>query len=228
MRARGQKAADRRHQILEAAFRVFSRKGFTAATNREIAEAAGITPGLIYWYFPTKEALFLETVYAKSPVLAVVRLTDELLEAPPRTFFHQVASMIFAHIYEQPRMIATLRFLLAEALRAPAVRRLFREHALRRGLDALARYIAHQVDRGTLRPVDPQMAGRLFLGMVMSQVLLGRLLEFPPAVPTRVLVDELVETYLRGVLRTPDEQGPWTPDERGRRTPDERGGRGRS
>lgn len=205
---RGRRASgDRRGQIVEAAFRVFSRKGFTAATNREIAEAAGITPGLIYWYFPTKEALFLETVYAKSPVLAVVRLTDELLEAPPRAFFHRVASMIFAQIYEQPRMMATLRFLLAEALRTPAVRRLFREHALRRGLDALARYIARQVDRGTLRPMDPQVAGRLFLGMVMSQVLLGRLLEFPPPLPTRVLVDELVETYLRGVLRTSDERG---------------------
>ncbi|MEO7018839.1 MAG: helix-turn-helix domain-containing protein, partial [Ktedonobacteraceae bacterium] len=48
---------DRREQILDAAMRVFTQKGFSRATNRDVAREAGITTGLIYYYFDNKEAL---------------------------------------------------------------------------------------------------------------------------------------------------------------------------
>ncbi|OAI41090.1 hypothetical protein AYO38_04520 [bacterium SCGC AG-212-C10] len=47
----------RRSGILDAASRVFIRKGFASATMAEIAAEAGITPGAIYRYFESKEAL---------------------------------------------------------------------------------------------------------------------------------------------------------------------------
>lgn len=42
--------------VLEAAARVFKREGFAATTNR-IAEAAGVSIGTLYEYFPHKQAL---------------------------------------------------------------------------------------------------------------------------------------------------------------------------
>ncbi|HJT57159.1 MAG TPA: helix-turn-helix domain-containing protein, partial [Ktedonobacteraceae bacterium] len=48
---------DRREQIIDAAMHVFAEKGFVRATNKDIAREAGITPGLIYHYFDSKEAL---------------------------------------------------------------------------------------------------------------------------------------------------------------------------
>src|SRR5436190_1207531 len=47
---------DRREQIIDAAMHVFAQKGFTKATNKDIAHEAGITPGLIYYYFESKDA----------------------------------------------------------------------------------------------------------------------------------------------------------------------------
>ena len=47
---------NRREQIMESALRVFAKKGFTGASNKDIAREAGITPGLIYHYFESKEA----------------------------------------------------------------------------------------------------------------------------------------------------------------------------
>jgi AcrR family transcriptional regulator len=52
---------ERRAHILEAAWRVFARKG-TAATMEEIAVEASVSNGLVYRYFSTKEALFAELV----------------------------------------------------------------------------------------------------------------------------------------------------------------------
>lgn len=48
----------RSEEILEAARRVFARKGFAAASVDEIAGAAGLAKGTVYTYFPSKRKLY--------------------------------------------------------------------------------------------------------------------------------------------------------------------------
>jgi AcrR family transcriptional regulator len=48
-----------RRQILDAALRSFGERGYEATTMRQIAEAAGCSPGLAYRYFRRKEELGL-------------------------------------------------------------------------------------------------------------------------------------------------------------------------
>ncbi len=191
---------DRRQQIIDAAFHVFSRKGFKGATNRDIAAQAKIAPGLIYWYFHTKEDLLQATAEAKSPLFPLIRLSDEMLDAPPREFFRRVASIFLERLYRDPQMIAVARFLFPEAVRYRPIRKLFRERIISRGLDAIARYIRTQIDRGAIRPIHPQVGARLFMGMLMSQILLGRLLELELPVSPERMAEDLVDTYLDGVL----------------------------
>jgi AcrR family transcriptional regulator len=58
-RAVGDEAkAQRREAILAAAKRVFAKKGFHATTIADIAKAAKLSYGSIYWYFDSKESLF--------------------------------------------------------------------------------------------------------------------------------------------------------------------------
>src|SRR5580704_15570646 len=56
----GQKLSceERRTAILKAVRRVFAEKGFDGTTTRELADAAGISEGLLFKRFPNKEALF--------------------------------------------------------------------------------------------------------------------------------------------------------------------------
>jgi TetR/AcrR family transcriptional regulator, repressor for uid operon len=49
--------AERRERIVEAAERAFVRNGFHAATMQHVAEEAGMSPGNLYRYFPSKEAI---------------------------------------------------------------------------------------------------------------------------------------------------------------------------
>ena len=52
-----ERATLQRERILRAARRCFVRRGFHAASMADIAEAAEMSPGLIYRYFPGKEAI---------------------------------------------------------------------------------------------------------------------------------------------------------------------------
>jgi len=55
----GARAHNRRGEILDAAARLFARQGFHAASMREIAAAAGMLPGSLYYHFPSKDELLL-------------------------------------------------------------------------------------------------------------------------------------------------------------------------
>jgi AcrR family transcriptional regulator len=59
-------------EILQAAVGLFARKGYEAASTREIVEAAGVTKPMLYYYFKSKEGLceavlarFLSQFYAR-------------------------------------------------------------------------------------------------------------------------------------------------------------------
>ena len=49
--------AERRERILEGAERAFVRHGFHAATMQHVADELGMSPGNLYRYFPSKEAI---------------------------------------------------------------------------------------------------------------------------------------------------------------------------
>ena len=56
-RANAQLQSDRRAEILAAAQRCFVRSGFHGASMHDICAEAGMSPGNLYRYFPSKEAL---------------------------------------------------------------------------------------------------------------------------------------------------------------------------
>lgn len=59
-RARGHAPPEaRRAQILEAALRCFGSKGYHAATMDDLARAAGLSKGSLYWHFRSKQEVFL-------------------------------------------------------------------------------------------------------------------------------------------------------------------------
>lgn len=68
---------ERREQILRAALRVFARKGLAAAKITDIGAAAGLSHGLVYHYFPSKEALYVELV--ERAMLGSLRLAEQAL-----------------------------------------------------------------------------------------------------------------------------------------------------
>ena len=95
---RAEAKARTREQLLDAATRVFARKGYAGASVEEIAESAGYSIGALYSNFASKEQLFLELMSARrerrvnevasildaaDPVDALVALLDRSAERDP-------------------------------------------------------------------------------------------------------------------------------------------------
>ncbi|MBD3885010.1 TetR/AcrR family transcriptional regulator [Phormidium tenue FACHB-886] len=56
-------SANNRSLIVSAAYKLLAEEGYDAATMKEIANAAGVAPGLIHYYFRSKDQLLQEVLY---------------------------------------------------------------------------------------------------------------------------------------------------------------------
>jgi AcrR family transcriptional regulator len=56
------RAIKTRSDILNSAITLFARRGILATTMAELARAIHMTPGALYWHFPTKEDLLLAAI----------------------------------------------------------------------------------------------------------------------------------------------------------------------
>ncbi|MCS7251969.1 MAG: TetR/AcrR family transcriptional regulator [Thermoflexus sp.] len=99
-------------RIVESAFQVFARWGFRGTTNREIAQEVGISPGLIYWYFRSKEDLFRAVVEAKSFILPLRQMAQAMRDATPGEFLARMVELATA-MARDPKVLTAIRLLLA-------------------------------------------------------------------------------------------------------------------
>ncbi|MDQ3856130.1 MAG: TetR/AcrR family transcriptional regulator, partial [Chloroflexota bacterium] len=160
---------DRRTQILDAAFEEFAAKGFRGATIKSIATAAGLqSPALIYWYFPTKEALFQAALESKVLFLPLFEDPAALLDRPPEQVLTALARAYLA-TFDQPIARQLVRLALSEAVQRPELVEVFAERGPTRVLRLLSGYLERQVELGRLRPHDTRAAARAMMGMLVVQ-----------------------------------------------------------
>src|SRR5436190_10792446 len=111
---------DKRRLILDAAVRVFARKGYHASRVGDIAEEAGVAHGLLYHYFRSKDEL-LETIFRETwrDVLDAVRAIEETDESA-RERLAGVAKILLRAWRRDPDLV---RVLVREVTRSSHLQR---------------------------------------------------------------------------------------------------------
>ena len=74
-------AGDKRERILDAAVKVFAKKGFHATRVSEVAKAAGVADGTIYLYFASKDDI-LVSLFEDRVEKLLAYMKDELPKSP--------------------------------------------------------------------------------------------------------------------------------------------------
>lgn len=193
---------DRREQILEVALQVFAEKGFDRATNKDIAQAAGVTSGLIYHYFESKEELLKAIFKEHSPRHLLDTLPHDVAHLPPDVFLRQVAYQILTIVESEPYIQLSKIFLSQVHHHSKMATIGF--SAMREVLTLLEGYVESQMEQGVLRRTDPSLVIQLFGGSIMAMMIRRHLLHDPLALQytQEQIVEGAVTLTLQGLMTT--------------------------
>jgi TetR/AcrR family transcriptional regulator, fatty acid metabolism regulator protein len=176
--ARAAPPVDRRRQILDAAIRVFARRGFHACRVSDIAREAGVAYGLVYHYFNSKEQVLNELFSERwSLLLAAIKEIDARPIAP-REKLDAVARFIIDSYRHDPEL---MKVIVVEVTRA--ANSFGRTHLpeIRQAYDLIAKIVSDAQVQGAFRSdVDPTYASMWFYGAI-EQLLSGWVFELIPA-----------------------------------------------
>jgi AcrR family transcriptional regulator len=193
---------ERPQQILDAAFRVFGKRGLHQATLDDVAREAGITKGTIYLYFPSKAGLFAAMIKARiTAVIPSVEAVDGRAAPSLEGRLAAVGRDLYRFLCS-PAYLSMFRTVVSEAAQFPEVAaQVYREGVLSANR-RLAAVIQAAIRAGTCRDVDPMIAARAFVGMFLvfavSQRLLGGERIYPIA--DDAVVKTVTDVYLNGLL----------------------------
>ncbi len=111
MGVRDEQKEKRREEILRASLDLFICKGYAATKIKDIADAVGMSAGLLFHYFDSKETLYEELIkYGISGPMGTVAQADE----DPLAFFEFAAKQIIQYIENEP-FVAKMFILMSQA-----------------------------------------------------------------------------------------------------------------
>jgi TetR/AcrR family transcriptional regulator, repressor for uid operon len=157
------KHEQKRQEILEAAGRCFVRDGFRGASTSKICEEAGISPGHLYHYFSSKEAIISAMVEVR-----LVKTAKRFAEiADSADIVAELTSELGTlHLKHRNAGQSLLFEMMAEAARKPAMAKIVHRHTqgMRMLLAGLLR--KGQADGRIDSGLDPEIAAAVLISSI--------------------------------------------------------------
>lgn len=160
---------ERRSQIVEVAYKLFSKKGFNGTTTKEIAMSAQVSEATIFKHFSKKEDLYKEIITAYTKTNKRSKDFFSSIEGKEgRDFFYSIAF----NILENNRKDSTFqRLMLFSALE----REKFSELVISSIGEDFMKLVAGEIDKLIKKKEfakrDSYLAARTFMGMITSFVI---------------------------------------------------------
>jgi AcrR family transcriptional regulator len=181
-----------RKRILDAAQYLFASHGFSRTTTKAIAQRARVPSGLIFYYFPTKQAL-LESIIRERNILSELHTVVEASAISDSRSALLTLGLGYLTLFKQHQELA--RIMLREFHSYPEIAAQF--HQLREEhVQLISSYLQE-----TLQPPirEKQAAQVLSLARVfLYNIIVLAIIEDPPE-PMR-FVEEMIDVLLHGIL----------------------------
>ncbi|MEM8814793.1 MAG: TetR/AcrR family transcriptional regulator [Pseudomonadota bacterium] len=194
---------DRPAEITAAAFETFAEKGYANARVEEVARRAGVSKGLLYLYFKTKEELFKAVI--RSVVLprvdSLLRQVEDrsksptaFIRGPVREFMQQLPGSPVAVI---------IKLMLTEGSRHPDLVEFYWDNVASRGLEALRTLLERGIANGEFRETRLAEFPHLVIAPVVMAVIF-RLLFQQQTLDSDALIDTHIEILLEHLAAEPE------------------------
>jgi AcrR family transcriptional regulator len=167
----GNGGVDKRRLILDAAVRVFARRGFHACRVSDVADEAGVAYGLVYHYFDSKEEI-LNTLFRErwQIMLDAIVEIDTGNDTGARDKLYLVASFIIDSYHHEPDL---MKVIIVEVTRA--ANSFGREHLekIQEAYALIARIVEQARQDGSFKAdISADFAAMCFYGAI-EQLLSG-------------------------------------------------------
>ncbi len=185
-----ERSARRRERILDAAFSVFSQRGYRQAGVDEVGRQAETSKGGVYFHFPTKESLFLELLRTTADRL-VGKVERSIAGQDDPIERADIALRTVLGVFAGHRTMARLFLIDAVGAGSEFQAELQRLHERFSGL--IAEQLDAAVAEGTIAPIDTSVAALAWFG-ALNEVVMRWLMADEPG--------HLEDTYptLRAIL----------------------------
>lgn len=186
---------DRPQEITEAAFEAFSQHGYSATKVEDVARRAGVSKGLLYLYFKTKEELFKAVI--RSIVIPRVDLLQEQLESSELSAEEFIRGPVLDFMKRIPGspVSVVIRLMIAEAPKHPDLVEFYWENVASRGLGALQALLERGVRNGEFRRTVVNELPQLLIAPVIMSVVWGVVFS-----KRSLDTDRLIETNIELIL----------------------------
>jgi AcrR family transcriptional regulator len=163
---------ERRQQMLKVAMHLFSEKGFSGTTTREIANAAGISEATVFKHFANKDELYSAILDHKACNRSFQNpfeeIADKIKTKDDFGVFYTMALNALTHHSEDCDF---LRLMLHSALEGHDLAKMFFESFITDVYDFLGTYISQRQKDGVFREIEPKIVVRAFIGMFVHHSL---------------------------------------------------------
>lgn len=190
--------SDTQSRILEAAQRLFARRGYDGTTTRDLAQAAGVAEGTLFRHFENKKAILVEV--ATQGWIDI--LTDLLTELSEMGSYKAVAQVMRRRMLNFHKNADMMRVCFMEAQFHPDLREQIQTEVITKMTDVAEAFFQTAMDRGVYRPMNPRTVAQIFLGMfTIAGFSQGTILaeQSSPEALQR-MAEEIADIFLNGVL----------------------------
>lgn len=197
---------DRPQEITAAALEAFAEKGYAATRVTDVAKKAGVSKGLLYLYFRTKEELFKSVIKSfVSPRIDALKTEIETTDLSAREYFRGPFLEFAKQIPRSPARVL-VRLMIAEGSKYPELTHWYQENVVAHGLAALRVLIERGVRNGEFR----KSALQEFPHMVVAPVAFAIVWSLVFGPRHKLDSDRFIESHLELLLeaiRVRDEGG---------------------
>ena len=201
-------AAVTREQLLDAAERVFRERGVASTTLGEVAAAAGVTRGAVYWHFRDKADLLGALCERTTLPLDALFDASRCQGADALDTLRTTAIAALTHLAGDPRAQAVFQLVFQSCGTTDEMAPLASTHQRERGacLVRVEELVARAVAEGGLpADTDPQLAGEALHAYVTG--IMQSWVQNPAAYDLAAAAPALIDAMLAGLAAQPPRRG---------------------
>lgn len=199
-------ADERREQICRIAMSLFSERGFSGTTTKEIAAAAGVSEATVFKHFSNKDELYTAILDTKACDHGFedpfAEIADKIKEKDDFGVFYGMALNALNKHKEDSDF---LRLMLHSALEDHELARVFFEGFITHVYNFLGEYIRQRQADGAFREIEPRIVVRAFIGMFIHHSLNNILWDKEQKllkISNEEAAREFTEILLRGIKKS--------------------------